>query len=101
MAARDNGRIGGNGVIAASIVLAALIVSWALPSAPRYQLAASGSAIVRMDNDSGEIIACDLQACRQIREPDRAHAHNMATQIISNMRGNMEPKQQQLPAAKK
>jgi hypothetical protein len=41
-------------------------------SAPRYQLAGSGGSVVRMDTDSGELIACDKQGCVEVQEPDRA-----------------------------
>jgi hypothetical protein len=62
----------GPGIVAAAIVAAALIVSWALPDGPRYQLAGSGSAVFRMDTDSGEVIGCDMQQCRRVQAPDRA-----------------------------
>jgi len=58
-------------LIAAAIVAASLIVYWGLPETPRYQLASSGSAIVRMNNDSGEMVACDMQKCTRIKAPDR------------------------------
>jgi hypothetical protein len=41
-------------------------------SEPRYQLAAAGDTIVRMDNDSGEVIACNRQGCARVEPPDRA-----------------------------
>jgi hypothetical protein len=60
-------------LIAGSIVAAALILSWGLSSdEPRYELAASGDTIVRMDTDSGELIACNNQGCRRIVAPARA-----------------------------
>jgi len=66
-------RIGGSALVAGAIVAAALIVSWGMSSsAPKYQLAGSGSAVVRMDTDSGELIACDKQGCVEVQEPDRA-----------------------------
>jgi hypothetical protein len=65
----------GSAIIAAAIVGAALILSWGLSgSEPRYQLASSGSTVVRMDTDSGELIACDAQQCRRVQPPDRARA---------------------------
>lgn len=62
----------GRALIAAAIVAASLIFYWGMPATPRYQLAASGSAVVRMDTDSGEMVACDMQRCTLIMEPDRA-----------------------------
>src|SRR5262245_60929626 len=49
----------GPAIIAAAIVGAALILSWGnSQSEPRYQIASSGDGVVRMDTDSGELIAC-------------------------------------------
>jgi hypothetical protein len=62
----------GFAMIAAAIVAASLVIYWGLPEEPRYQLAGSGSAIVRLDTDSGEMIACDMQRCARIMAPDRA-----------------------------
>ncbi|MFL6753181.1 MAG: hypothetical protein ACJ8FL_08185 [Sphingomicrobium sp.] len=63
----------GSVLIAASVIGAALILSWGLSSgAPRYQLAASGETVVRMDTDSGELIACNQQRCARVEPPDRA-----------------------------
>ena len=72
MALRDREGISGAGLIAGALVISAAIISWGQPGPPRYQLAASGDAIVRLDTDSGELIACNLQACRQVEQPDRA-----------------------------
>ena len=63
----------GPAIIAAAIVGAALILSWGMSKdEPRYQIASSGDGVVRMDSDSGEMIACDAQRCRRIEPPDRA-----------------------------
>ncbi|MFL6763941.1 MAG: hypothetical protein ACJ8FO_01955 [Sphingomicrobium sp.] len=63
----------GSAIIAAAIIGAALILSWSnSSSAPRYQLAATAGAAIRMDTDSGALIACDVQRCVQIQQPDRA-----------------------------
>lgn len=63
----------GNVLIAAAIVGAALVISWGMSSSePRYQLAASGDTVVRMDTDSGELIACNQQHCVRVEPPDRA-----------------------------
>jgi len=60
-------------LIAGAIVAAALIVSWGMSSSqPKYQLAASGDTVVRMDTDSGELIACNQQRCARVEPPDRA-----------------------------
>jgi hypothetical protein len=60
-------------MIAAAIVGAALILSWGTSgSEPRYQLASAGDSAIRMDNDSGEIIACNAQGCRRVQPPERA-----------------------------
>ena len=62
----------GSILIAASVIGAALILSWGMSSsAPRYQLAASGDTVVRMDADSGELIACNQQRCA--RKYSRLH----------------------------
>ena len=63
----------GSMVIAAAIVGAAFILSWGMSSSqPRYQLAASGQTVVRMDTDSGELIACSQQGCSRVEPSDRA-----------------------------
>lgn len=70
----------GPGIIAAAIVGAALILSWGLSSdGPRYQIAPAGDGVVRMDSDSGEMIACNAQACRRIEAPDRAKTFGPVT----------------------
>ena len=71
--ADDGRRDRGPGIIAAAIVGAALILSWGLSSdEPRYQIASSGDGVVRMDTDSGEMIACNAQRCSRVQPPDRA-----------------------------
>lgn len=63
----------GSVLIAASVIGAALILSWGMSSSePRYQLAASGDTVVRMDNDSGELLACNRQRCARVEPPARA-----------------------------
>ena len=75
----------GSALIAAAIVAAAAILSWGTSdSAPKYQLASSGSAVVRMDTDSGAMIACDIQRCVQIKQPDRAKTLGPLTLRIGN-----------------
>lgn len=60
-------------MIAAAVIGAAFVISWGMSSSqPRYQLAASGDMVVRMDTDSGELIACNQQSCARIEQPDRA-----------------------------
>ena len=50
-----------------------MILSWGKPdSEPRYQLASSGDGVVRMDTDSGEMIACNAQRCSSVQPPARA-----------------------------
>ena len=85
----------GNAMIAAAIVAGALILSFGLSSAtPRYQLVASSGAVVRMDNDSGAMIACDLQQCRPVQPPDRAATLRPVRRLI----GSPEADPKQLPA---
>ena len=62
----------GSAMIAAAIVAAALVIYWGMPEEPRYQVAGSGSAVVRLDTNSGEMIACEMQRCARIMAPDRA-----------------------------
>jgi len=69
----DERRDRGPGIIGAAIVAAALILSWGNSrNEPRYQIASSGDGVVRMDTDSGEMIACNAQRCSRIERPDRA-----------------------------
>jgi hypothetical protein len=69
----DDRRDRGPGIIAAAIVGAALILSWGLSdSEPRYQLASAGDTVVRMETDSGELVACNMGGCKRIEAPDRA-----------------------------
>ena len=66
-------RVREGALIATSIVAAAVIVSWGMSNAtPRYELAGAGNSVVRMNNDSGELIACTDRGCRRIEPPDRA-----------------------------
>ena len=109
MANRNNGNFTqGNGVIAAAIVAAALIISWGSGnSQPRFQLAGSGDAVVRLDTDSGEMLACDLQQCRRVEAPLRAKTWGPLSVVFgknSKVEQNVErkalpqPQQKQLPA---
>lgn len=85
MADKDNmASRGGGGAIALAIVAAAAIVTFGSPDGPRYQLAAAGDLIVRMDNDSGAMIACDRQRCSQLQPPDRAATANRLRNAIGN-----------------
>ena len=104
MANRGPGRFTeGNGVIAAAIVIAALIVSWGSASQPRYQIAGSGSMVVRLDTDSGELIGCDQQGCRRIEAPDRAKTWGPVRVVLGNVEKNVQnnvekqAQQKQLP----
>ena len=64
----DRGRV----LIAAAVIGAAFVLSWGMSSSqPRYQLAASGDMVVRMDADRGELIACNQQRCARVEPPDR------------------------------
>ena len=65
-------RFAGSGPIALAIVAAALILAWSGDDEPRYQLAASGTAVYRMNTDSGELIACTERGCARFQQPDRA-----------------------------
>jgi hypothetical protein len=68
-----NPRISGNGMIALAIVAGAFILAWGGgDDEPRYQLAASGTAVYRMDTDSGEMIACTTSGCARVEAPDRS-----------------------------
>ena len=83
----------GNGVIAAAIVAAALIVSWGSGnSQPRFQIAGSGNAVVRLDTDSGEMLSCDFQQCRRIEEPLRAKTWGPLSVVIGKTGANVERK---------
>ncbi|MGH6728903.1 MAG: hypothetical protein ACREBK_02020 [Sphingomicrobium sp.] len=63
----------GRALIAAAIIGGALVLSWGMGrEEPRYQLVGAGDTIVRMSNDSGEMIACNQQGCTQVQAPDRA-----------------------------
>ena len=84
----------GSAMIAAALVLSALILNFGLSSAtPRYQLVASGGAVVQMDNDSGAMIACDLRQCRQVRQPDRARTLRPLRDLIGGSGGETGQKQ--------
>lgn len=81
----DDRRDRGSAFIAAAILGAALILSWGTSkSEPRYQLASSGEAVVRMDTDSGELIACNAQRCNRVQPPDRARTFGPLTVEISD-----------------
>lgn len=60
----------GSMLIAIAIFGGALVLSWGMGRGePRYQLAGTGDTIVRMDNDSGEMIACNQQRCAVVEMP--------------------------------
>ena len=87
----------GSGMIAAAIVGAALILSWGMSgSEPRYQLASSGEAVIRIDTDSGELIACNAQRCSRVQPPDRARTFGPLTVEIGD-----SDEQKKLPAPTK
>ena len=67
-------RPGGNAVLALAIVVAAAILSFnrSDDEEPRYQLVASGDSVVRMDTDSGAMIACNRAGCTEVQPPARA-----------------------------
>jgi len=69
----------GSAFIAAAILGAAMILSWGGPDEPRYQLASSGDGVVRMDTDSGEMIACNAQRCSRVQPPARARSFGPVT----------------------
>jgi hypothetical protein len=86
-------RFSGSGPIALAIVAAALILAWSGGGdEPRYQLAASGSAVYRMDTDSGEIIACTERGCARVEAPDRAKTLGA---IELRLPGGREPEPEQ------
>ena len=67
-------------LIAGAIVAAALILSWGMSrNEPRYQVAASGDMVVRMDTDSGEMIACNQQRCARVEPVDRSRSFGPVT----------------------
>ena len=67
-------------LIAGAIVVASLVLSWGMSrNEPRYQIAAAGDMVVRMDTDSGELIACDQQRCARVQPPDRARTFGPLT----------------------
>ena len=81
----DDRRDRGSSIIAAAILGAALILSWGMSkSEPRYQLASSGEAVIRMDTDSGELIACNAQRCSRVQPPDRAKTFGPLTVEIGD-----------------
>ena len=81
----DGHRDRGPGIIAAAIVGAALILSWGMSgSQPRYQLESAGDAVVRMDTDSGELIACNAQRCSRVQPPARAKTFGPLTVEIGD-----------------
>jgi len=67
-------------LIAGSILGAALILSWGMPrSTPKYQLAASGDTIVRMNTESGTMIACTPQRCARVELPSHSEKFGPVT----------------------
>ena len=82
----------GRTLIAAAIVGAAIILSWGMSSGePRYQIAAAGDAVVRMDTDSGELILCNRQGCALIEPPDRAKTFGPLTVQFDSKEKNAPP----------
>jgi len=76
-------RLPSGGLIALAIVAAAAIIAYGSgDEVPRYQLVSTADAVVQMDTDSGELIACNLQRCVQIRPPDRARTANAVRNML-------------------
>ena len=93
----DDRRDRGSALIAAALLGSALIISWGMSSSgPRYQLAGSGDAVIRMDTDSGELIACNAQRCSRVEPPDRAKTFGPLTVEIGGEKD--EPKKLPPPA---
>ena len=95
----------GPALIAAAIVLAAFIISWGTSrSEPRFQIAGSGTGFVRLDTDSGSMLACDMQRCRQIEAPLRAKTFGPLTVAFDDPEPNeaaqQKPQPKQLPPPK-
>ena len=91
MANQDHGNRA-SAIIAAAIVGAALIVSWGMSSSePRYQIASSGDGVVRMDSDSGEMVACNAQRCTKIQLPSRARTFGPLTIEVGDDAENQPP----------
>jgi hypothetical protein len=90
--ATDDRRDRGSAIIAAAILGAALILSWGMSkSEPRYQLASSEDAVIRMDTDSGEMIACNAQRCSRVQPPDRAKTFGPLTVEIGGSEEQAKP----------
>jgi hypothetical protein len=84
----------GSALIAAALVGAALIVSWGVSgSEQRYQIAGSGDAIVRLDTDSGEMLACNRQTCVKLEAATREKRFGPVGVVI-----NDTPSKSALPA---
>jgi hypothetical protein len=97
MADRENSRLPqGNGVIAAGMVVAAMILAWGSPNnEPRFQLASSGNGVVRLDTDSGELLVCNLQGCHRVEAPLRAKTWGPISLSIGNARNEIEARERQ------
>lgn len=54
-------------MIAAAIVAGSLVLSWGMSrEEQRYQAAAVGDSLVRLDTQSGEMLACNQQGCVRV-----------------------------------
>lgn len=92
-------RIRGTGAIALAIVAASIILSFSSWTAapPRYQIAAANGVIVRLDTDSGALLACELERCRQVQPPARAAVLNPLNNIVRNIEGRTAEQPKRLP----
>lgn len=87
-------------LIAAAIVVGSLILSWGGGnSEPRYQIAGSGDSVVRMDTDSGEMIACSNSGCVQVQEPDRTQNFGIVGIRVENSKDKLPPPKEAQPTA--
>ena len=67
-------------LIAGSVIAAALILSWGMPrSTPKYQLAASGDMIVRLNTESGILMVCNQQRCTRVEPGNHSESFGPIT----------------------
>ncbi len=80
--------------LGASIVIAAAIIGWSLPDAPRapkYEGFVVDGKIVRLDNREGHVVACDFDRCVRVLGNGKGIQPNSAPGLVGRRDASTPP----------
>jgi hypothetical protein len=87
--------------LAVSVVIAATIIGWSLPDAPKpqkYEVVVADGKIVRLDTREGHIVACDFSRCVRVLGNGKAIQPNSAPGLITSQGAAPPPGGNEIPA---